>query len=98
MIPNVSQFLVKGKAVKFFRSRSKILWQGRDIHYIPILLLPIICILIGCTQKELLYPSETCRLDVHFLWDKAEKGDPEGMTLLFYPEEEDGELSLISST
>lgn len=41
----------------------------------------------GCTQKELLSPEEMCRVDVRFLWDKAQDGSPDGMTLLFYPED-----------
>ncbi len=32
-------------------------------------------------------PEEMCRIDVRFLWDKAQGGSPDGMTLLFYPED-----------
>ncbi len=48
--------------------------------------------LVGCQQKDLLTPTETCKIDVRFLWDKAQGTAPEGMTLLFYPEKPDGEF------
>lgn len=57
------------------------------------LLVSLALALDACTQKELVYPDEgPCRIDVRFLWDNAPEASPEGMTLLFYPLEKDGEF------
>lgn len=47
----------------------------------------------SCTQKDLVFPNEGfCKIDIRFLWDRAQSASPEGMTLLFYPLEEGGEF------
>lgn len=58
------------------------------------------CIILGfvvglvtsCQQKDLIYPEEMCILNVKFVWDKARGASTEGMTLLFYPHDSQGEF------
>lgn len=56
----------------------------------------LICLTLalgGCRQKDLVFPNEgLCRIDIRFLWNNAVNASPEGMTLLFYPLEEDSEF------
>lgn len=92
MIPHASPFQITAKAVKFVRGRCQSHRHGRGVSIFSVLLLLLGCVLAGCNQKELLFPDEMCRVDIRFLWDKAESADPEGMTLLFYPREERGEF------
>lgn len=47
---------------------------------------------MGCNQKDLLFPDELCKAEIHFNWDKAPEAYPEGMTLLFYPLDSGGEF------
>ncbi len=58
--------------------------------YLSLLLMGILS--AGCTQKHIGYPDEICSVDVRFVWDKAREAMPEGMTLLFYPEDAQGEF------
>lgn len=57
-----------------------------------VVLLLLGCVLGGCNQKDLLFPDEMCKVEVCFVWDKAEGATPDGMTLLFYPEGDKGEF------
>lgn len=92
MIPQASPDHVLTTKIEFARSRQQCRRHGRGILYTFFLLLLLSCIFGSCRQKELIFPAETCKIDVHFLWDKAENAEPDGMTLLFYPEDEGGEF------
>lgn len=92
MIPHISPFNVLTTYVKLVRSRCQSYRQGRDTLFSSVVLAVLMCVVGGCNQKELLFPDEMCKVDIKFLWDKAEGADPEGMTLLFYPEGEKEEF------
>lgn len=60
---------------------------------VPLFLICLLVSLSGCRQKDLVFPDDGLnRIEVRFLWDNAPDARPEGMTLLFYPLEENGEF------
>lgn len=84
-----------GPSVDVFKTYVELVRRRCSYHpcgwAISLFILPLLAIgslLESCTQKDILYPEQMCRLDVRFLWDKAKEADPEGMTLLFYPQGE----------
>lgn len=67
-------------------SGFKSLWR-----LLPVLLFP--ALLCGCNQKDLVYPASTMiKISVDFDWMYASDADPEGMSLVFFPEGEDGRV------
>lgn len=52
------------------------------------------CILLcGCHQKDLVYPdSAMIKISVNFDWTYAPDADPDGMTVVFFPEDDGGHI------
>ncbi|MDE6101083.1 MAG: DUF5119 domain-containing protein [Paramuribaculum sp.] len=52
------------------------------------------CILLcGCHQKDLVYPdSAMIKISVRFDWTYAPDADPDGMTVVFFPEDDGGHI------
>lgn len=59
----------------------------RRTAFIGLMLLSL-CTLAGCSQKDVVDELETMLVGIVFDWRNAEKANPEGMTLLFFPTEE----------
>lgn len=56
-----------------------------------IMLFPVQLLLIGCHQKELVYPASTMiKISVEFDWAYAPEATPDGMSLVFFPQGVDG--------
>ncbi|MDE6336157.1 MAG: DUF5119 domain-containing protein [Muribaculaceae bacterium] len=92
MIPYASPLNVLTTYFKFVRSRCQSCRQRRGTLFSAVTLTLFGCVSGGCNQKALVFPDEMCKVDINFLWDKAEGANPEGMTLLFYPEGEKEEF------
>lgn len=74
------------------QSALSILLRKSSLTYKLIFILSICVLLEGCDHKDIIYPDNPCLVDVRFLWEKAPEAHPEGMTLLFYPEDHMGEF------
>lgn len=90
MIPYVASKSMLSRTLSQRRARSFRYRFGQICLYIALVLTG--CLLGGCNHKELLYPEEMCLLDVRFVWDRAQGASPDGMTLLFYPHDAQGEF------
>lgn len=60
---------------------------------LSVLLCTILVLLCGCNQKELVYPSSTMiKVTVKFDWSDALEANPDGMTVVFFPEGAEGSI------
>lgn len=54
-------------------------------------ILPLACLLASCRQKNLMHPEDSKGvLAIHFMWDFQPDANPSGMTLYFYPLQDEG--------
>lgn len=57
--------------------------------HIPILILTIWAafLAVSCAEKELVFAGEDIKVKVEFDWENASEANPEGMTLIFFPDD-----------
>lgn len=67
-------------------------YRRRDL-IVAFCLLAFLLLLSGCRQKELVYPeSSLIDITIRFDWSHSQGGSAKGMTVIFYPENDEGRI------